>query len=64
MDTILSMPFIKNLLSRGVPVVVDLNKEDLVFFIAEMDPRGLFLWVATENEEEEKAILKHIEKWI
>jgi hypothetical protein len=24
----------------------------------------LCLWVATENEEEEKAMLKHIEKWI
>jgi hypothetical protein len=58
------VPFIKNLQSRGVPVVVDLSKEDLVSFIAEMDPRGLFLWVATENEEEEKAMLKHIEKWI
>lgn len=58
------VPFIKGLQSRGVPVVVDLSKEDLAAFVAEMDPKGLFLWVATENEEEEKAILKHIEKWI
>jgi hypothetical protein len=28
-----------------------------------MDPKGLYLWVATENEDEETAILKRIEKW-
>lgn len=57
------VPFIKDLQSRGVPVVVDLRVEDLEVFMAEMDPKGLFLWVATENEEEELEILKHVEKW-
>jgi hypothetical protein len=28
-----------------------------------MDPKGLFLWVATEDEQEEIDILKQIEKW-
>ena len=28
-----------------------------------MQPKGLFLWVATEDEEEEKEILKCVEKW-
>jgi hypothetical protein len=57
------VPFIKGLQSRGVPVVVDLRVEDLEVFMAEMDPKGLFLWVATENGEEELEILKHVEKW-
>ena len=55
--------FIKDLQSRGVPVIVDLSKDDLVAFTAEMDPEGLFLWVATESEEEELEILKHVEQW-
>jgi hypothetical protein len=28
----------------------------------QMEPKGLFLWIATENEEE-LAILKCLEKW-
>jgi uncharacterized protein (UPF0264 family) len=46
-----------------VPVIVDLNKEELESFMDEMDPQGLFLWVATQDEEEELEILKRIEKW-
>lgn len=57
------VPFIKNLQARDMPVVVDLSKEDLDDFIAIMDPKGLFLWVATENEEEEIELLKHVEGW-
>lgn len=57
------VPFIKKLQARNVPVVVDLSKEDLVAFTNTMDPKGLFLWVATEDEEEEKEILKFIAKW-
>jgi hypothetical protein len=57
------LPFIRVLQSRGVPVVVEVSKEDLEAFMAEMDPKGLFLWVATDNEEEELEILKRVEKW-
>jgi hypothetical protein len=57
------VPFIKDLQARGVPVVVDLSKEALDDFIEVMNPKGLFLWVATENEAEELEILKHIEQW-
>jgi hypothetical protein len=57
------VPFIKDLQSRKIPVVVDLSKEDLDDFIEVMNPKGLFLWVATENEAEELEILRCIEKW-
>jgi hypothetical protein len=57
------VPFIKYIQDRGVPVVVDLSKDDLDGFMTEMDPKGLFLWVATENEVEELEILKRVEKW-
>jgi len=57
------VPFIKDLQDRNIPVVVDLCKEDLKEFISVMQPKGLFLWVATESEEEEVEILKWVEKW-
>jgi hypothetical protein len=57
------VPFIKELQEKKVPTIVDLNKAELESFTDEMDPQGLFLWVATENEEEELKILKQIEKW-
>jgi hypothetical protein len=57
------VPFIKDLQARDIPVVVDLSKEDLDDFIAVMNPKGLFLWVATESEDEEQTLLQQIEKW-
>ena len=29
-----------------------------------MDPQGLFLWLATDSEEEELEILKRLKRWI
>jgi len=57
------VPFIEDLQARDIPVIVDLSKKELDDFIAVMDSRGLFLWVATESEEEETEILKRVEKW-
>lgn len=57
------LAFIRELQDLGMPVVVDLSKEDLDGFMDVMDPKGLFLWVATSNEEEEIGILKRVEKW-
>jgi hypothetical protein len=57
------VPFIKELQAMNIPVIVDLSKDDLDEFVDTMDPQGLFLWVATESEEEEKTLLTRIEKW-
>ncbi len=57
------VPFIKEIQARGVPVIVDLRQEELDDFMATMEPEGLFLWVATESEEEELALLHKIEGW-
>jgi hypothetical protein len=54
---------IKELQARELPVIVDLSAEDLNDFMDAMDPLGLFIWVATENELEEIEILKRIERW-
>lgn len=57
------VPFLKELRAQGVPIIVDLNKNELDAFMAEMQPQGLFLWIATDNEEEELEILKRLSKW-
>ncbi|MCK5315516.1 MAG: hypothetical protein KAJ53_10350, partial [Anaerolineales bacterium] len=54
---------IKDLQAKGVPVIVDLSTSELNNFMDIMDPHGLFLWVATEDEEEELNIIKRIESW-
>jgi len=57
------VPFLKDLQARDVPLVVDLNQKELDSFMDEMSPKGLFLWIATANEEEELDILKRVAKW-
>jgi hypothetical protein len=57
------VPFIKEIQARGKSVIVDLNKNEVDDFMQVMDPEGLFLWVATEGEEEELVLLEKIRKW-
>jgi hypothetical protein len=57
------VPLLKELQARGVPVVADLSSGELDEFMAAMDPEGLFLWVATESEEEEVALLRKVARW-
>lgn len=53
--------FIKELQARDVPVVVEMKNEELYDFTKVMNPEGLFLRVTAENEDEELALLKHVE---
>jgi hypothetical protein len=58
------MPLIKKVLSAGKSIIVDLQHSELEDFIAAMDsPNGIYLWIGTENEEEELAIIKRLEAW-
>jgi len=57
------LAFIKDLQARDIPVIVDLSMEDIDEFIEAMDPKGLFLWVATDDQQGEVDILTRIEKW-
>jgi hypothetical protein len=57
------VPLIKSLQARGISVIVDLNARELPQFIEIMSPEGLFLWVATESEEEELALLDLVAHW-
>ena len=57
------VPFIKRLQKRGLPVIVDLKKKELDDFMAVMRPDKLFLWIATDGEEEELTIIERLEHW-
>jgi len=56
------VPLIKQMQARK-PVIVDLNKAELDDFMAAVRPEGIFLWIATANEEEERDLLRRIERW-
>jgi hypothetical protein len=56
------LPLIKQIQAKK-PVIVDLNKTELEPFIQAMKPEGLFLWIATDNEAEELAIIKRLAQW-
>jgi hypothetical protein len=57
------VPLIKRIQAAGKGVVVDLTLAELEPFIAEVSPKGIYLCIATNNQEEEQAVLKRIEKW-
>ena len=57
------IPLIKKVQSKGKGIVLDLRIDELEAFIAEVSPKGLYLCIASNSTEEEKAILKRLEKW-
>ncbi len=56
------VPFIKRVQARA-PIIVDLDKRDLDDFMDAVEPEGIFLWVATESEAEERDILRKVTRW-
>lgn len=57
------LPLIKKIQAAGKSVVVDLSKDELEEFIGNIRPEGLLLCIASDSEEEQKQILKRVEKW-
>ena len=57
------IPYIKYLQSKGASVIVDLDLADLDAFMREINPKGIFLWIATSGKEQEETILKRLLKW-
>jgi len=56
------LPLIKRIQSAGKSVVVDLKPHELERFMAEMEPEGVFLCIAAEEDEQEP-LLKRLSKW-
>jgi len=57
------VPLIKRVQAAGKSIVVDLNPSELEDFIGAVKPEGIFLTLSSENEAEERAILKRIAQW-
>ncbi|GAB4473267.1 MAG: hypothetical protein Kow00124_12070 [Anaerolineae bacterium] len=56
------IPLIKKIQAHK-PVIVDIPLVELEDFISVMRPEGLYLWVQTESEEQELAVLRRLEHW-
>ncbi|NDJ75234.1 MAG: hypothetical protein GYB65_03155 [Chloroflexi bacterium] len=57
------VPLIQKVQAAGKGVIVDLQAHELEAFLDAVDPTGIFLWVGTEDEDEQRAIIKRLEKW-
>jgi hypothetical protein len=57
------LDFIRYVQSHNRGIIVDLSKDDLDIYMEKMSPKNTFLWVATESEEEENAIMKKLLRW-
>ena len=57
------IPLIKKIRAAGKSIVVDLEVKELDAFISEVDPEGILLCIPSNSEEEQREILKRIEKW-
>jgi hypothetical protein len=54
---------IRRIQAAGKSVVVDLTPAELEDFIDSVQPEGILLCLASEDEEEELAILNRLERW-
>ncbi len=57
------VPLIKRIQAAGKSVMVDLTHDELDDFASAVEPKGILLTMASEDEEEEHAILKRAAQW-
>jgi hypothetical protein len=58
------VPYLKEILQAGKSIIIDLKKSELESFISAFKkPDGIMLCIASDNTEEQKAIIKRVEKW-
>jgi hypothetical protein len=57
------VPLIKRIQAAGKSVVVELTRDELEPFIQAVRPEGILLCLPSEDEEEERSVLKRLEKW-
>ena len=57
------VPLIKKIQDRKKGVVVDLKPAELDSFMDAVSPKGIYLCIDTSVEEEQRAILKKLERW-
>ncbi len=57
------VPLIRKIQERGKGVVVDVAGSELDAFMREVSPKGIYLCIGTDDEEEEIAIIRKMENW-
>ena len=58
------VPYLKSILRAGKSVILDLLVSELEPFISEFDkPDGIMLCIPSSDKEEQKEIIKRVEKW-
>ena len=58
------IPLIKKVLAAGKSIIVDLQLGELEDFIDAMDsPKGIYLWIGSNDEDEQLAIIKRLARW-
>ena len=57
------VPLIKRIQAAGKSVMVDLTHDELDDFIDAVRPEGILLTMASQDEDEEYAILKRVASW-
>lgn len=57
------VPLIKKIQAAGKGVIADLQVDELESFLDAVEPRGIFLWVGTEDEQTQLDVIKRLEKW-
>ncbi|TVR66988.1 MAG: hypothetical protein EA427_15115 [Spirochaetaceae bacterium] len=57
------VPLVRRIQEAGKSVIVDLLPRELDEFMQHVRPEGIFLCLPSASEEEERSLLKKIEKW-
>lgn len=57
------LPLIKKIQAAGKSLAIDLKKQELEDFANQIEPEGILLCIAEDDEQQQNAILKRIEKW-
>ncbi|MGL4651304.1 MAG: hypothetical protein ACRC1H_18000, partial [Caldilineaceae bacterium] len=57
------LPLIQRIQAAGKSVVVDLERDELEPFLDAMRPEGIYLCLASANEEDELAVLSRLSRW-
>ena len=58
------VPYLKKILSSGKSIIIDLKPSELEAFIGAFDkPNGIMLCIPSDDLEEQKSIMRRVEKW-
>jgi len=57
------VPLIRRIQAAHKSVVVDLDPSEIEDFIAAVKPEGILLTMSSQDEDQERAILKRVARW-